>query len=141
MKRTAQIVLVLLMLIALAACAPSSAAGGEDPAQADGGDTAAVEGPAITNESAGQTLTLKVGDRVVVKLDAEYEWGLDSTPSMIFGEVADAQLAEGVLAEFEAKMPGKATFQASGKPVCAQAEPPCDDPKMQFTVNIEVTRE
>ena len=91
MKYILRVIAVLMLLAALAACGgPAAVEGGEDAPQPGSGDAAAVEGPVITNESAGQTIKLKIGDQVVVQLDTEHDWGVDSTPAMIFGKVDDA---------------------------------------------------
>lgn len=144
MKQYFRITALLLLIIVLAACggqAPADTGSEDSGSQAGEASPAETSNPIVNEESAGQTINLKLGDRVDVFLSPDYDWTYLVTPDMVVGDAADAVLAEGAMGQLEAKFAGKATFQATGKPLCKQDDPPCDTPQKQFTVTFVVARE
>ncbi len=149
MKRLSLILLCLLMLItALAGCAPAAGNGSAAPQQEKSQPTTASDQGSsgaggdqlvVTLDSAGKTIDMKTGQRITVKLDETYNWEIDVTPDLIVGPVKDATLDKTVQGVFEAKMVGKAVIQATGKPACAKDNPPCTKENKQFNVNLTVS--
>ncbi len=149
MKRLSLFMLCLLMLItALAGCAPAAQNGSAAPQPEKNQPTAASNQGAsgsggdelvITLDSAGKTIDMKNGQKIMVKLGEDYNWEIDVTPDLIVGQVKDATLDKGVQGVYQAKMVGKAVIQATGKPACAKDNPPCTKGNQQFTVNLTVS--
>jgi hypothetical protein len=93
----------------------------------------------ITMDAVESGVEMKIGETAVAKLDPAYDWAIKVTPDLVVGPVKDAVLGEGEHGQFAAKIAGSAVMQATGKPVCAKDNPPCETPQKQVLIKIKVT--
>lgn len=120
MKGRIRVSLVLLLVSALflVSCASGSTqpASGPDTAAPTAADASAATGDnvVLTKDNSGQTINMKVGQKLVVKLGSETDWKIDVTPTFILSQVDGTTLNPDEQGVFEAKMNGQATVQATG---------------------------
>lgn len=133
--------LVIVLVIALAGCSAGGAApesGGGSTAPDAGGKGDAQGNIVITQDSVASGVEMKVGERAVVQLDPGFNWNVVASPDLVLSQVKDAPLEAGQQAVLEAKLPGNAMIQATGKPACAKDNPPCATPQAQMLIKIKV---
>lgn len=141
--------LLLVVALLLAGCggaaetaAPSggSSSGGASGSGASSGGGGDSTGALVINQdSAAQTVEMKLGEKATLKLPDGFKWEVVVTPDMVVGTVADAQLQAGETAILEAKMVGNAVIQATGQAKCVSDNPPCATPQAQFNIKVHVS--
>ena len=141
------IVMVILAMV-LASCggagnaAPSNgnAATTAPDTNTSGGGAAAGPQVVITQDDAGKTVNVKVGQPVLVKLGKDHDWQITVSPTFVMSKDDAATLNPGEQGLYTPKMNGRATVQATGEPVCLKSNPPCTDPQVQFNVTVAITQ-
>jgi len=99
-----------------------------------------VFGPeSVTLADNGRLITLKVGQSFLLNLGMDiYDWNPSISNPDVLGRVMGVLTIKGSQGLFEGKMPGSATLQAEGNPLCASSTPPCMMPSMLFRVEVVV---
>jgi hypothetical protein len=92
----------------------------------------------VTLDNNGQTITLSVGERFLLKLGEEYDWTVTVADPSIVSRVVNITVVRGAQGVYEAHKPGSTTLTASGDPVCRQAQPPCGMPSILFEITMVV---
>lgn len=132
--------LVVFMLLFLAGCGGGGEAAPDAGEAGDAGAAGAqTDMVVITQDSVDTVVEMVKGKQAVLQLDPAYNWSVAVTPALVASVVKDAVLAEGQTAILEAKLPGSAVIQVTGKPVCATDNPPCETPQEQLTIKIKVS--
>ena len=91
-------------------------------------------GRTIVYDDAGQTITLSVGERVMLLLKrATYEWTPSVEKPAVLQKVEDPSLVQGAQAIYQAQSPGTTKLNA-----CSKSVPPCAAPSLGFEVTIVV---
>ncbi len=93
---------------------------------------------AITRENDGQTLTLAVGDRVLLHLGNEFDWSVSVDKPSVVDRVRNITVVQGAQGVYEALAPGTAVLSATGDPPCRKVTPPCGAPSILFQVTLVV---
>jgi hypothetical protein len=86
----------------------------------------------ITIADAGQTVTLRQGERFSLELGDGYLWNVIIADDTIVGPVDDGSV-------YEALQPGSTTLLVSGDPGCSRARYRCLIPSLSFEVQLLVT--
>jgi carboxyl-terminal processing protease len=106
------------------------------PGAASGGSEAAPQTVTLDNE--GQTITVKVGERFLLKLGEEYDWTVTVADQTVLSRVKNVMVVRGAQGLYEATKAGSTTLTASGDPVCRQSQPPCATPSRMFEITAKV---
>lgn len=147
-RRYLWFVVMVILAMVLASCggAGNAASSGDNAAttapdaNTSGGGAAAGPQVVITQEDAGKSVDVKVGQPVLVKLGADHDWKINVTPTFVMSKDATATLNADEQGLYMPKMNGRATVQATGTPVCLKSDPPCTDPQVQFNVTVVITQ-
>lgn len=78
----------------------------------------------LTQADNGSTVTVSVGDTVTLRLGTDLDWSnsaMVSDPSVL--RLVPLTLVRGVQGVWRAVSAGQSTLSATGKPICAQAQP------------------
>jgi photosystem II stability/assembly factor-like uncharacterized protein len=94
--------------------------------------------PAVTLADDGQTITLRVGQRFLLDLGADYEWTVTVDDPAVVSRVVNVLTIRGSQGLYEAHQPGRTTLGATGDPICRQAQPPCGAPSRLFRLQVVV---
>jgi photosystem II stability/assembly factor-like uncharacterized protein len=92
----------------------------------------------VTLADDGRTLTLQVGQRLVLDLDRAYTWTVTVENPTVVGPLVDVPAPQGSQGVYEAFRSGQTTLTANGDPICRQAQPPCTLPPRQFQLQLVV---
>jgi photosystem II stability/assembly factor-like uncharacterized protein len=92
----------------------------------------------VTLADDGQTLTLQVGQRLVLDLDRAYTWTVTVENPTVVGPLVDVPVPEGSQGVYEAFKSGETTLTANGDPICRQAQPPCTLASRRFRLQLVV---
>jgi hypothetical protein len=96
-------------------------------------------GRTIYYDDAGQTITLSVGERVMLLLKRDtYEWTPSVERPAVLQKVEDPALVRGAQGIYQAQSPGTTKLNAAGDLPCSKASPPCAAPSLGFEVTIVV---
>lgn len=99
----------------------------------------APESKIITLVDDGQTITLQVGERFLLKLGEGYDWNITIDDQTVLSRVVNVLVVRGAQGIYVAHKPGRATLTAIGDPVCRNAKPPCMAPSRMFRLNVVVS--
>jgi len=148
--------IVFLVMLALAACAPLTAQTGQNtstpvttptgtpvpPAMTEtptpGGIPTGEPSNTVTLSDNNQTITLHVNDTFLLKLGNDYQWNIQIDHPKVVSRVVNIMVVRGAQGVYRAHEAGTATLTATGDPTCRQATPPCMIPSIQFTLHIQV---
>lgn len=99
-------------------------------------------GRTILFDDSGQTITLSVGEKVMLLLKREnLEWTPSVQDSVILSKVEDPTLVQGAQGIYQAQRTGKTALNAIGELPCSKLRPPClSAPAIHFTVDISVVQ-
>ena len=130
-------------------------AGGRGPGGATGGrgttesttTTTSAPAPAdgrtvnVDGDDNGRTITLAVGDTLVVELDpvTGSGWSEPVSEPGVLARTSVDRSGETLTARFTAVQAGTAEVTAVGTPTCTTATPPCLSPVDTYRVTVEVT--
>jgi hypothetical protein len=149
------LVLLSLLAMTLAACAPAAAIANPNtpapvtqttlPAETPTDVTAGGPNDAtgsnlnvVTLDNNNQVFTLRAGETFLLKLGDGYDWSpVVDNPSVI-SRVINIAVVKGAQGIYSAHNVGIATLTATGDPVCRQEKPACMMPSIIFTLHIEV---
>jgi hypothetical protein len=87
----------------------------------------------ITVADAGQTVTLRQGERFTLDLGEGYAWDVIIADDTIVGPVDDGSV-------YEAFQPGSTSLLLSGDPACSRARTRCLIPSLSFEVRVLVVQ-
>jgi hypothetical protein len=97
------------------------------------------DGPSVTLEDGGKTITLEVGQRFLLFLKSpQHTWSVTQFDSGVIRKVADAELIEGAQGVFEAVGRGQTQLVAVGELPCHRSDPPCMALTLGFELKIVV---
>ena len=92
----------------------------------------------ITLADDGQTVTIQVGERFLLKLGTAYDWTVISQDQDILRRVPNVLTVIGSQGLYEAHKAGRTQLAAMGDPLCRQSQPPCEAPSRGFVVDVVV---
>lgn len=92
----------------------------------------------VSEDDNGGKITLQTGDRLLVKLAADWDWSLDPLDTAILKQVTEGALPRGAQALLEASGAGTTSLSLTGDPPCAKSRPPCNAPSRRFHVTVVV---
>lgn len=93
----------------------------------------------ITMASAGQTYSLKVGERFLVNMgEGLLDWTVTVQDPSIVSRVIGILVIKGAQGVYEAKAPGTTTLSITGDPFCRKSTPPCMMPSRIVMVTLVV---
>jgi hypothetical protein len=97
-------------------------------------------GKTILFDDSGKTITLSVGEKVMLLLKRDnYEWTPSVQDPAILLKVEDPTLVPGAQGIYQAQRTGKTVLDAIGELPCSKLKPPClAAPAVQFTADIVV---
>ncbi|HEX7975875.1 MAG TPA: hypothetical protein VF498_15810 [Anaerolineales bacterium] len=95
-------------------------------------------GLTVTLDNNGQTVTLKTGQRFLLKLGEGYDWQVEVADQAILSRVPNVTVIRGAQGLYEARQAGTTRLTASGDPVCRTAKPPCEMLSRMFEITIVV---
>ena len=93
----------------------------------------------ITLEQDGATLTLRVGQRVLLMLGEAFLWDVAPFDTRVVERVPNVTVVRGAQGIYEAVGVGSTDLSATGDPPCRQSEPACGAPSRLFRVHLVVT--
>lgn len=93
----------------------------------------------VTLEQNNQEISLKKGERFLLKLGNNYNWNIDIADQTIVSRVINIMVINGAQGIYEAHNAGTTTLTAQGDPFCLSLIPRCAMPSLLFKVNIVVT--
>lgn len=93
----------------------------------------------VTLEQNNQEISLKKGERFLLKLGNNYNWNIDIANQDIVSRVINIMVINGAQGIYEAHNTGTTTLTAQGDPFCLSSVPRCAMPSLLFRVNIIVT--
>ena len=93
----------------------------------------------VTLAQNNQEISLKKGERFLLKLGNNYNWNIDITDQTIVSRVINIMVINGAQGIYEAHNTGTVTLTAQGNPFCLSSIPRCAMPSILFRVNIIVT--
>lgn len=100
-----------------------------------------------TNESAIRTITLvdndkvislKKGERFLLKLGDDYNWDVEINNQTIVSKVINIMVVKGAQGVYESHNLGNAVMTTTGNPICLAISTPCMQPSILLTWNIQV---
>jgi hypothetical protein len=93
----------------------------------------------VYDDDNGGTVTVHIGDRLLIKLASDWDWSLDPFDTAILSQVTESgALPRGAQAMLEAKKTGTTRLSLTGDPPCAKSRPPCNAPSRRFQVTVVV---
>jgi len=93
----------------------------------------------VTLEQNNQEISLKKGERFLLKLGNNYNWNIDINNQNIVSRVINIMVINGAQGVYEAHNTGTATLTAQGDPLCLNSIPRCAMPSILFKINITAT--
>jgi hypothetical protein len=109
------------------------------------GDVQITPTPEPTSESLVVTLndkdkiiTLKVGQRFLLKLGETYDWTVIPDDPTILSRVPNVMVVRGAQGLYEAHKAGQTVLAAQGDPACLKSTPPCKAPSILVRFKIVV---
>jgi len=102
-------------------------------------DTVGPDGQKIiTLADQAKTINLAVGEDFLLKLGEDYSWEVTTSDQNVLDRVRNIAVVRGAQGVYKAQQAGTVTLSATGNPQCLQAQPPCGNPSIQFTVTFIV---
>jgi hypothetical protein len=93
----------------------------------------------ITVTDNNKTITLKKGDRFLIKLgDETYNWTVQPNDFTIISRVKNVAVVKGAQGIYQADHPGETDLVALGEPLCLKEEPGCKMASLNFKLHIVV---
>jgi len=93
----------------------------------------------VTMVDNGGTIALRLRDRLLIKLGADWDWTLDPFDEALLKDVTGSEgPPSGAQALLEAVKAGKTKLSLTGDPPCAKSQPPCNLQSRQFKVTIVI---
>src|SRR5215831_18497839 len=80
----------------------------------------------LTLDDNGGKISIGVGDQLVIALDGDWDWTLDSFDTAILKNITSSKnLPKGAQALLEAKQAGQTELSLTGDAPCQKSRPPC----------------
>ncbi|HKS39784.1 MAG TPA: hypothetical protein VJX74_04170, partial [Blastocatellia bacterium] len=96
-------------------------------------------GLTITLNDVSKTVGLEVGEKFLLVLNrSPYKWEANVQDSAVIKVVDNTLPVLGAIAIFQTLKKGQTTLSATGFLACHNANPPCNQPSLQFQVNLVV---
>ena len=92
----------------------------------------------LTRAQAGSTISIVVGQQVLVELGSEFDWQITVSDTRLLALAPDSGLAQGAQGLFVGRGAGRATLSVVGEPPCRKATPACMVDSVAFGVTILV---
>jgi hypothetical protein len=86
----------------------------------------------------GKTVHLKVGQRFLLNLGADYDWTPIVADQKVVSRVVGILVIRGAQGVYEAHAAGTTILTASGDPICLKSKPACAMPSRLFKVTLVV---
>jgi hypothetical protein len=119
--------------------APGTPPAGANTAAPTGTHAAVLQdGGSITLADQGKTIQLKVGQRFLLNLGADYNWNPVVADQRVVSRVIGVMVIRGAQGLYEAHAAGTTRLTADGEPACRQARPACAMPSRLFEVTLVV---
>ena len=97
----------------------------------------------LTMAENGKTVTLKVGDEILLYLEGDVAqpvrlWSVQIADQNVLRPVMGVMVIKGAQGLYKANQPGTTTLTATGDLPCRQSTPPCMAPSIAFQVTVAV---
>lgn len=92
----------------------------------------------VTLENQGQTISLRVGESFMLKLGEGYFWQVNIGDPTVLERVNNVPLEQGAQGVYRALRVGSINLQATGDPLCLQAQPACGMPSILVEMMVVV---
>jgi len=92
----------------------------------------------ITLADDGGTVRIAVGERFLLSLGTDYDWGVTVADPSIVDRVRNITVVRGAQGVYVALASGTTVLSAVGDPPCRKTTPPCGAPSRGFGVTIDV---
>ncbi len=132
------ITLPFLLVVLVSGCAGRS--GRDDSVALPASTSAGGEVVTFTLAQDGQTITLRPGQRLLLKLGEGDDWTVIPHDPEIVGPVVNAPNARGSQGLYEAHMTGRTVLTGTGDPSCRKVQPPCTLPSRLFRLQVIVQK-
>ena len=138
---------LVMLLIGAVVVACSTTGTTSSPAPASASATASASalasdapppGRTVTLADDGATITLAMGDRLLLRLGTEYDWTVSSADPSIIDRVRNVTVIVGAQGVYEAGAAGRTTLTAIGDPPCRKSTPACGQPSRLFRIEVVV---
>ncbi len=140
MKRHPFLLVTLPFLLVVSAFGCAGQSGREDSVALPASTSAGGEVFTFTLAQDGQTITLRPGQRLLLKLGESDDWTVIPHDPEIVGPVADVPTARGSQGLYEARMTGRTLLTGTGDPPCRKVQPPCTVPSRLFRLQVIVQK-
>lgn len=115
---------------------------GDATATAPSAEATVVPGPdsteIITLDNNNSTLTLRQGQRFLLKLGEIYDWNLIIADQSVVSRVKNVLVVRGAQGLFEGLSAGQTDISAQGDPLCRSQKPACAMPSRIFHLTVIV---
>lgn len=96
------------------------------------------DGLVITLDHVGQTIGIIVGQGVLLRLGADFDWSVSVEPAEILTQNRKVTTVPGEQGVYIARKKGKVVLSAVGDPVCSKIDPPCSRPSVLFRITFDI---
>jgi hypothetical protein len=116
----------------------SSGVGATPTGMVGGDESTPSDTVTVTLADNGKEITLKQGNRLLVKLGEEYTWQLTNSDITVLIPVRAVMLVRGAQGLYDAARAEQSVISGPGDPTCLTAEPACMMPSIEFKVTVNV---
>lgn len=85
-----------------------------------------------------KVISLKKGERFLLKLGDDYNWDVEINNQTIVSKVINIMIVKGTQGVYESHNLGNAVMTTTGNPICLATSTPCLQPSILLTWNIQV---
>jgi len=103
-------------------------------------DNMQVGAKIVTHEQNNQAISLKKGQRFLLKLGDSHDWSVDISNQTVVSRVMNVMVIRGAQGLYQAHNIGTTTLTDTGDPVCYKETPRCLTPSIVFRLGINVTQ-
>jgi hypothetical protein len=123
---------LLFLVVLLSACGGEPNPTGTSPTASSGNPRT------VTLSDDTKTITLRVGERLLLQLGNEYEWIVEIPDETIISRVTNITVVSGAQGVYEARHRGSTMLVAAGDPPCLKENPPCQQQSTGFQIDVVV---
>jgi hypothetical protein len=92
----------------------------------------------VTLDNINQSITMRTGDRLLLKLGEIYNWEVTTSDPDVLSRVINIMVIRGAQGLYEAHKPGQVELNAVGDPLCRSSKPACMMPSLLFKISVIV---
>ncbi len=134
------VTITFLLLVAASVYGCGGQAARENPVAPSLLASAGDEVNTVTLAQDGQTIALRPGQRLLLKLGESEDWTVIPHDPEIVGRVVNVLTIRGSQGLYEAHRPGRTVLTGTGDPPCRKVQPPCTLPSRLFRLQVIVQK-